>query len=464
MKLDIGQFKSQKDLKLEIPEQGWTLLHGKSGCGKSTIMNAIHYALYGEEKKSSRSLRSSVYLEFQGYTFSRKNGKLISPQVFPIDAKIFEIAGYLDQKSTCNFLAIAPIERLRFLELLCPAGIGDTLDKIKKEKKSVSQELMYVKGQCSIVHHRTDIEYSPQKFRETKDELTRKKLENEKSLQAIKSIQEIDKKLGGLEKVDLKTLRTLNMINKGLDVTCPSCHTHVGRELSKQFLPHSLESGGDEFNPEKITSELVRLKSIYKEIKDLERRKEFMNENVLSRPHDLESLESDFSYLTLFSKTTTATGGDVKESMETLTHRLDGLDNLSQCVSQAQNIFYTKGVEHLSSLSNEFLAGFFPFPVKLSFGIGKRGLIDFKLVFNGRDADLKSLSGGEYDRVLLAITLSLNKMYTIPFILLDETLGSLDAHSMHNVVQTVKKLYSGFVVYIGHTDDYVLFDNVIKVD
>ena len=453
MKLDISHFKCQKDLKLEIPEQGWTLLHGKSGCGKSTIMDAIYYALYGAEKPR---LGSAVYLEFQGYIFSRKNGKLTTPQIFPIDTRIFDIAGYLGQKSTCNFLAIAPIERLQILELLCPAGIGDILDKIKKEKKIVSQELMYAKGQCSIVYHRTDLEYSPQKFREIKDELARKRLENEKSRQAVLGIQEIDKRLIDLEKVDTTTLKRLAMINKGLEITCPSCHIHIGRELSKQFF-------SNKFNPEKITSELARLKNIYKQAKELERRREFMKENVLEHVHDLESLESDFSYLTLFSKTTT---GDTaaKDNMERLTNRLDGLDNLRQCISNARNIFYTKGIEQLSSLSNEFLDGFFPFPVKLSFAIGKRGLIDIKLVFNGRDADLKSLSGGEYDRVLLAITLSINKMYSLPFILLDETLGSLDAYSMNNVVQTVKKLYPGFVIYIGHTDDYVLFDKIIQVD
>ena len=51
MKIKFKNFRCHKNKSFEIPDSGLVLLSGESGVGKTTILNAISYALYGKLRK-----------------------------------------------------------------------------------------------------------------------------------------------------------------------------------------------------------------------------------------------------------------------------------------------------------------------------------------------------------------------------------------------------------------------------
>jgi DNA repair exonuclease SbcCD ATPase subunit len=94
MILTLSKFKCWNELTLEIPLNKVTLIKGRSGKGKSTILNAIDWVIYGEVKKvgprHAPTSKTNVTLKMNNIYISRtKNpNKLILEQTFENDKKI----------------------------------------------------------------------------------------------------------------------------------------------------------------------------------------------------------------------------------------------------------------------------------------------------------------------------------------------------------------------------------------
>ncbi len=76
-----------------------------------------------------------------------------------------------------------------------------------------------------------------------------------------------------------------------------------------------------------------------------------------------------------------------------------------------------------------------------------------------------SLSGGEYDRCVLAFFLACNTYSGSPFILLDECLSSLHADAVEEIIELIKeRCMDKFVCITLHQANLGLFDEVIQLD
>lgn len=71
MKLDIISFQDYRDYKLSFPNSGITLLNGRSGSGKTTIIRAIQWCLYGG---SASGEKFHVELTYKKIKVIRKSG------------------------------------------------------------------------------------------------------------------------------------------------------------------------------------------------------------------------------------------------------------------------------------------------------------------------------------------------------------------------------------------------------
>jgi DNA repair ATPase RecN len=361
------------------------------------------------------------------------------------------------------------MSRQKFLESLSSNNIDTILKKIKHERNKLSHDLMFAKGQTAIQHHRSDIVYTPELFENLNNEFKNKQRENDKSIQASNEILEIDKKLDLMENINPKYMTILNKINTletsikrnaELGVKCPSCCINVGDELNKE-LENKLYKYKKYKNVKDIhdiPAELKRCETIVSQTQKLNTHREFLSSNVIPL-HNIEQLKIDVDYLSLFSNIST-------DTVDKLSKRLDSLDSLKDYINKAQALYNKNIIDTMTDYTNQFLKGFFEAPISfliISIIKGGKSQIDFEIKYNGLKTNLKSLSGGEFDRVLLAITLGINKMYNIPFLLLDETLGSLDSETMSMVIHTTKMLYNGTCVYIGHVDDSDVFDSCFDV-
>lgn len=129
-------------------------------------------------------------------------------------------------------------------------------------------------------------------------------------------------------------------------------------------------------------------------------------------------------------------------------------------------IMYT--LESINALIKKYIDGFFEnFNLSIYFFVNDKDCIDIHIEYeNATPADLSILSGGEYDRVVLAIVLAFGEFYKLPLLLLDEITSSLDLHTLQYVINHVHKCYpdNQTVIYVGHQMISGNFDYHIDLD
>lgn len=178
LSIALEQFGCYRIFKsFEFKTGSVSLLQGKSGRGKTTICNAIQFALYGKPKKISWGERSCrVILHIQGWTVTRtgtradktmknesnKDSKESNTKIparnsliLQIDDSVykeaeaqslieqkfgtnFTVTSYITQKDVTSFFSLSPADRISFLERVALADT-DIADLKKRTKLVISQ-------------------------------------------------------------------------------------------------------------------------------------------------------------------------------------------------------------------------------------------------------------------------------------------------------------------------------------
>lgn len=129
IKLTLKNFKCYENKTFEF-DNGFVLIEGQSGTGKTSILQAIIFALFGKGKniKMNGKTSCSVELEFEDLViFRSKNpNKLLVNSVIENDeaqniinkkfGDTFDVISYISQTSLNSFVLMNPIEKLEFLE------------------------------------------------------------------------------------------------------------------------------------------------------------------------------------------------------------------------------------------------------------------------------------------------------------------------------------------------------------
>ncbi len=128
-------------------------------------------------------------------------------------------------------------------------------------------------------------------------------------------------------------------------------------------------------------------------------------------------------------------------------------------------------IEEINSHLSVYLNVFFPEnPLTLDLCLFKandktktvKNQVNIQIGYRGVSTDLATLSGGEKDRVNLAFTLALAEIFSIPLLMLDETLSSLDRETTENILEHIQKDSRGILV-VAHQVSLGLFDHVFTV-
>ena len=153
MKLRLKNFRCYEDKEFNFGDDGLTLISGGSGKGKSTIMLAIEFALFGTGTKlqtyGKRSCSVELEIDSDFKIFRQKApNRLIVNDIYEDDAGegiIKEKFGnnmltcYIPQNIRKTFILMSPAERLDFLESL--VSTGTDIQDIKSTAKSVAKKL-----------------------------------------------------------------------------------------------------------------------------------------------------------------------------------------------------------------------------------------------------------------------------------------------------------------------------------
>jgi exonuclease SbcC len=90
--------------------------------------------------------------------------------------------------------------------------------------------------------------------------------------------------------------------------------------------------------------------------------------------------------------------------------------------------------------------------------------LNISIKYKGTEYDnINQLSGGEGDRISLALILSLNQVSDSPIILLDESISSLDGHIKESCVGAMRQIQNKIIVCVDHEGVEGFYDNVIHM-
>lgn len=152
MKLKLKNFRCYEDEVFDFGDKGLTLLSGSSGKGKTTLLMAVDFALFGSGTKivSNGKKSCSVELEFDGLKIVRKKGPnhLLVNDKYEDAAgesiiqekfgKIFNSVSYIPQNLKKSFVLMSPTDRLEFLETF--AFNNFDISSLKDRAKAVIKE------------------------------------------------------------------------------------------------------------------------------------------------------------------------------------------------------------------------------------------------------------------------------------------------------------------------------------
>lgn len=161
---------------------------------------------------------------------------------------------------------------------------------------------------------------------------------------------------------------------------------------------------------------------------------------------------------------------DISLELKRVEVKYTALLKLKNIILKAESITLINYINSINIYLEKYLNIFFyedPIVIHLSpFKESKKGKvrhqINIKVIYKGIETDLNCLSGGEYDRVQLAINLALSDLHTTPLLLLDESISSLDEVTCSKVLRGIKSKQRMTIV-VAHQVVKGNFDNVINL-
>ena len=155
MKLRLVNFRCYSDSSFDFGEDGLHLISAPSGQGKSSILMAINFVLYGSGQKVVSHGQSSCSVEFTFQDLHIIRKKKPNKLTVKVDGKIFDddvaqniinqkfgtsfnVTGYIAQNALNSFIVMSPAEKLSFLEKFSFHDIN--LEEIRTRCKNLIQK------------------------------------------------------------------------------------------------------------------------------------------------------------------------------------------------------------------------------------------------------------------------------------------------------------------------------------
>ena len=172
MRIILENFKCWEKKELNLGESGITLISGRSGIGKSSILDAIFFCLFGKGQKivsiGKSSCKVTIELKLGEKDFkivrTRKPNRVVLNDTYEdegaqkiIDkefSNFYNNIGYLKQNSLHSFVLLSPLEKLAFIENF---AFKDTenIQEFKKKVKTLigerNEELIRTQTELELV-------------------------------------------------------------------------------------------------------------------------------------------------------------------------------------------------------------------------------------------------------------------------------------------------------------------------
>jgi DNA repair exonuclease SbcCD ATPase subunit len=161
-----------------------------------------------------------------------------------------------------------------------------------------------------------------------------------------------------------------------------------------------------------------------------------------------------------------------KENLDMISDKINNLYKLKKIASDVECVILENIVNCINYNIHEICSCLFDQDIKIELSLLKKMkssdkikhdvnfVINYK---NGHYDDILETSGGESDRISLAITMAFNKLSNYKIIMFDETTGSLDIELKNLVIKTIKENMNGTAIVIQPDGVEGIFDHVITL-
>ena len=233
MRIIVKNFRCYRNQTFEFDEKGLFLISAKSGSGKSTILMAINFALYGSNAKLCTFGEQSCSVEFDFSSSlkikrTKKPNRLVVNDLYEdeVGQKLindlfgehFNITGYIAQNALNSFMIMNPTDKLEFLETFAFQNIDlqQIKNKCKTEINSYYTEFTKLQAMRETAENELNALEEPVvvdfPFKTKNRELSIKN-ENTRLINSSKKCAKFKKNLGDTQK-ELNDLQILNSYKK----------------------------------------------------------------------------------------------------------------------------------------------------------------------------------------------------------------------------------------------------------
>lgn len=167
MKLTLKNFKCHRNKEIEIPDEGLISLSGDSGAGKSTILVALCYALFGKIKGKVRKpyshgtksasvkvempvfgltvFRSSsptrLLVTFKDQEYEDEAAQEVIETTLGLNYDTFTASSYVVQNQESSVLTMTPTEQFNFIQKIA----FDSVDEVENTKTKIKETISFLK-------------------------------------------------------------------------------------------------------------------------------------------------------------------------------------------------------------------------------------------------------------------------------------------------------------------------------
>lgn len=237
MKLTLKNFKCHRTKEIEIPDEGLISLSGDSGAGKSTILTALAYALFGKIKGKVRKpyshgtktasvkvelplfgdltvFRSSsptrLLVTYKNQEYEDEAAQEIIEQVLGLNYDTFMASSYVNQNQESSVLTMTPTEQFNFIQKIA----FDSVDEVENTKTKIKETIAFLKKDNDKREY--SLKFIKDQYTRAKDLMPPKRTNplNIDPEQLIDEVNELQEKLESLNKKIAKNRENLDVIRQ----------------------------------------------------------------------------------------------------------------------------------------------------------------------------------------------------------------------------------------------------------
>lgn len=361
----------------------------------------------------------------------------------------------------------------------------EIMNKPKYSSKLVSKYLEYInlKNNYDIFLTNNDITKVENKYKELKDELTNNimieldKIKEEVNLVENNNDKESFNKLNEIEKKIFEKKNEIRSIKTEYDRNYKSLSDHeirLAREKSQNeinknnlmILINRISEYEDEI--EKITNELNQYKNIL--IHDIDQQ---IKDISIKISDNATHLHKSSICENLYKKQTQL--NNKRNIILKIHNDIIKLGTMRQIAVDLECKLLQSNVDRINLIMNEILDNIFEHPITVTLKLYKqiksnkriKPTVNLTVSYKGVDYDgINMLSGGESDRISLALIIAMSRISTSPFLLLDEAMKSINDSLRFDSIKSLRNILGDrkTIICVNHEDTEGNYDHVIPID